>query len=194
MGMVYCRNVSRVRESCGKFKSQVKTNMSTFFKTFFFRKKYVFGVVSQSAERLVTEGKGLQNYLRFPFYFQSRSLDSILYNQRSRNEESHRTKQWWKYPHILAVFGAALDNKSREKQATTGEPNGEKTPERNRFNERDLTGRFANLSRKTKITKSLNDGLKAWKAKRKLFLDKTNENEPPLKRQTRSEKVKHKQG
>ena len=47
---------------------------------------------------------------------------------------------------------------------------------------------------KTKITTSLNDGLKAWKAKQKLFSDETNENEPHLKRQTRREKVKHKQG
>ena len=91
-------------------------------------------------------------------------------------------------------MGAALENKTREKRATTCEANGEKTPERNRVNERDLTGRFAKSTRKTKITTSLNDDLKAWKAKRKLFLDETNENEPPLKRKTRSEKVKHKQG
>ena len=106
----------------------------------------------------------------------------------------HRTKQWGKYPHIFAVLGAALENKARKKRATTCETNGEKTPERNRFNERDLTGRFAKSTRKTKITTSLNDGLKAWKAKRKLLILRPNENEPPLKRKTRGEKVKHKQG
>ena len=156
--------------------------MSAFFKTLFFRKKCVFNVVSQSAQRLVTKRKSSKNYLCFPFHFQSRSLDSISYNQRSRNEESHRTKQWRKYPHIFAVLGAALENKTREKRATTCEANGKKTPERNRFNERDLTGCFPKSTLKTKITTSLNDGLKAWKAKRKLFLDETNENEPTLKR------------
>ena len=75
---------------------------------------------------------------------------SISYNERSRNEEMHRTKQWGKYPHIFAVLGAALENKTRKKRATTCEANGEKTPERNRFNERDLTGRFAKSTRKTK--------------------------------------------
>ena len=168
--------------------------MSAFFKTLLFRKKCVSNVVSQSAQRLVTKRKSSKNYLCFPFHFQSRSLDSISYSQRSRNEEWHRTKQWGKYPHIFAVMGATLENKTREKRATTYEANGEKTPERNRFNERDLAGHFAKSTRKTKITTSLNDGLKAWKAKRKLFLDESNENVPPIKRKTRREKVKHKQG
>ena len=148
--------------------------MSAFLKLSFSEKKCVFNVVSQSAQRLVTKRKSSKNYICFPFHFQSRSLDSISYNQRSRNEESHRTKQWGKYPHIFAVLGAALENKTRKKRATTCEANGEKTPERNRFNERDLTGRFAKSTRKTKITTSLNDGLKAWKAKRKLLILRPN--------------------
>ena len=64
--------------------------------------------------------------------------------------------------------------KLEKKQATTCEANGEKTPERNRFNERDLTGRFAKSTRKTKFTTSLNDGLKAWKAERKLLILRPN--------------------
>ena len=101
--------------------------MSAFFKTFFFRKKKcVFKVVSQSEQRLVTKRKSSKNYLCFPFHFQSRSLNSISYNQQGPNEESHRTKQWGKYPHIFAVFGAVLDNKTGENRATICEAIGEK--------------------------------------------------------------------
>ena len=77
--------------------------------------------------------------------------------------------------HIYLLSWVLLwKTKTRKKRATTCEANGEKTPERNRFNERDLTGRFAKSKRKTKITTSLNDGLKAWEAKRKLLILRPN--------------------
>ena len=72
----------------------------------------------------------------------------------------------------------------------TGEGSVDETPQRDtRFYERDINGRFA-AKQKHKIKNlPLKAGLNSWKAKRKLIFDEPDENEPPTKSETRSEKV-----
>ena len=116
-----------------------------------------------------------------------------FYGERTR--ESRRDR-WLNYycPRIFAVLGVAYNSFSNEKEkkaSTLTNGSFSETLERgSRFNERNSTGRFANTKSKVKSLIPLHAGCRSWQAKRKLVFDEPDEDEPPTKCQTRSEKVK----
>ena len=116
-----------------------------------------------------------------------------------RRTESHRGNRWCKFPHVFSVFGALYICTSDHAECMENEESMSKTsiaesPETNRHNKRNSTGRFVKLIRKLDghKEKSLHPMNTALAVRKRLVFDECDENEPPSKRKTRSEKVQYK--
>lgn len=117
-----------------------------------------------------------------------------------RRTKSYRGNWWCKFPHVLSVFGAlyicssdaaeCMDNE--ESLSSIPKTGIAESPQKNRHNKRNSNGCFSKLRKVGHKEKSLHPMRKGLAARRRLVFDECDENEPPSKRQTRSEKVQYK--
>ena len=161
-----------------------------------FRNKWANVFITQNIEKLFktpTILVGNQREKRSGNLLGNASLLDV-YGRRRR--ESHREKWRCKFPYIFSMFSAiytctcerveCMDNdESSSLMSATGV--GE-TPHKN-HNIRNLNGRFAKLRNVGHKEKSIEPMKAALAARRSLVFDECDENEPPSKRKTRSEKV-----
>ena len=164
--------------------------MSFLFCKHFYFKKCVTNFISQRLERILKakfivwsgpSTEKVENNL-------SSSHNIAVYRRYPRR--SHR----YISPHVFAVFGAVYSSTSEDKENPNGEENvlytddsrGTTTPAQSRHKKRDSNGRFAKANVKGKVTDLMRTSLAA---RRKLVFDEGDENEPPTKRQTRSDEV-----
>ena len=114
--------------------------------------------------------------------------------------KSHRGNWWFRFPHVLSVFGALYISFSDPAECMNNEESLSsmskigiaESPETNRHNKRNSNGRFSKLRKGGHKEKSLHPLRKGLATRRSLVFDECDENEPPSKRQTRSEKVQYK--
>lgn len=122
----------------------------------------------------------------------------VVFDRRKRESHRHRETTHSQFPHIFAVLPALLgctsdeDNLNNEENSSSVSHTSKsrtETPTINRHNKRKLNGRFAKTSGKYKVVEPM---IAASAARRLLFENNdelNDENEPPSKRQTRSETV-----
>lgn len=122
---------------------------------------------------------------------------SLLDVYGRRTKQSQREKSRSNFSHVFSVFSALYictcgrvecmeKDESSFSMSATGVI---ETPETNHHNKRNLNGRFAKVRNVGHKEKSLQPMKTALAARRSLVFDECEENEPPSKRKTRSEKV-----
>ena len=173
--------------------------MATFARKCFSPKKYFKFLITQN----------IQTLLKIPTIFVAEIREKKSYNFRGNysfldvfghRTKSHRGNWWFRFPHVLSVFGALYISFSNPAECMNNEESLSsmskigiaESPETNRHNKRNSNGRFSKLRKGGHKEKSLHPLRKGLAARRSLVFDECDENEPPSKRQTRSEKVQYK--
>ena len=117
-----------------------------------------------------------------------------------RRTQSHRRNRWYSMLRVLFVFGYTIHAcTSREVECMENEDtllsmmntSPVNSPVKRHHNKRESTGRFAKLRKGGHRAKCLLPMNSALAARRRLVFDEVDENEPPSRRQTRSEKVQY---
>ena len=123
--------------------------------------------------------------------------NSGLLGVHGRRKESHRERLRFRFSHVFSVFSALyICNCERvecmekdESSCSTSVTGVALTPETKHHNKRNAIGRFAKVRNLGHREKNLEPMKAALAARRSLIFDRGDENEPPSKRNTRSEKV-----
>ena len=176
------------RATLAGFKAQ--TNMSFLFYKHSNFNKCVTNIISQGLERILKPKsivwRGLSKEKVENNFSSSHNI--AVYCQYPQS--SHR----YISPHIFAVFGVVYSSTSEDNKNSSDEENilptddsgTITTPTQNHHKKRDSNGRFA----KAKVKSKVNDPMRrSLAARRRLVFDECDKNEPPTKRQTRSDEV-----